>query len=247
MPRFLLGILHPRRLPFFLNSIEKIDFIDKVFAENMPSRLAYESLRSFALDKGYDYLILSSDDVVVEESALRKVIEAVLTYNYPVTTGWCWVRPNLKLANITLMPPKNLEKRLNQPLFMHEYGFVPKEVIDGFVEVGVKVVQVWFVGMSLTAIRQDVLRDWEVRGWFFQQHFTFKPETYRGQKGFWSCFDLWFSYDSWRKGYKKICVLDAYVEHSPVGYSHDWRDLTVGKLEPNVRFEEAKRSLSLLL
>ena len=245
MPSFLLGILHPRRLEFFLDSIKKIDFIDKAFAENMPSNVANETLRNFALDKGYDYLILTADDVVVTEYALKQIVKAVLFHDYPITTGWSLIRPRMKIANITLFPPKNIEKKIGKLLYLHEYGFLPTRMIDENLRKDVDVFQVWFVGFSLTAVRRDALKDWEVRGWFFQPHPTFQPVEHQGKKGFWSGFDLWFSYDMWRKGYKKLCVLKAYVDHEPIGYSHGWGALLVGKEEPRLRFEEATKPMVL--
>jgi len=245
LPRFLLGITHPRRLEFFTKSVEKIDFIDKAFAENMPSSVAYKTLRDFALDKGYDYLILTADDVVVSDFALKQIVKAILFHDYPITTGWSLVRPNMKIANITLFPPKDIEKKIGKPILLHEYGFIPTRMIEDNFKRDVYVLQVWFVGFSLTAVRRDVLRDWEVRGWFFNPHPIYQPEEYEGRRGFWSGFDLWFSFDSWRKGYRKLCVLDAYVPHLPVGYSHGWRELRVGKEPANLRFEEAKKPMIL--
>jgi hypothetical protein len=240
MTRFILGVTHPRRLKFFIESVEKVDFLDKVFAENMPPTMAYTSLRNFALDKGYDYLILTSDDVVVGGDALRLIMDTCMSRDIPVVTGWSLVRPYHFLTNVTLNPPREIDRYVDRPFYLEHYGFLPYWRMQEFKLRGVKLFDVWFVGFSLTAIRRDALREWTPRGWYFHEHPSFQPESHQGRKGFWASQDMWFSYEMGVKGFRKVCVVDAYVPHEPVGYSHSWSDFTVGKLDPMIRFEKVK-------
>ena len=63
--KFLFGIMHPRRLDFFLKSIRTLDYVDVLLAENMEILTAQNAIREYFLTHDYDYLLFTSDDVEI--------------------------------------------------------------------------------------------------------------------------------------------------------------------------------------
>lgn len=235
--KFLLGIMHPRRLKFFLESLDKVDFVDVLLAENMEAVKAEDSIRRYALENGYDRLILTSDDIVIPLDGLKRLMETVEAHpDWDIVSGWSYVRPNMKIVNLTLKPINGIDEKVGKPLYLEQYGFMKESEVLRFLREGVEYVEVWFVGYSLTCMSRNVMMEWEPRGWYFNPHREFKPSTYKGVGGFWASNDLWFSYQTWKKGFKKYADLKVYVPHHPVGYSHGFKDILVGKEKERLKF-----------
>lgn len=242
--RYLLGITHPRRLDFFLNSLSKIDYIDILLAKNMESGKAYSSIKEYFLKNDYDYLILTSDDVEIPYNAPKKIINDIEKYGYDIITGWSRCRPNKNDANITLYPIQNIESKLDKTIWYHEYNFLKINDIERFIKNNEKIIPVWFVGFSLTAMSRRVVEEWNPKGWCFQISSLFQPAENKGMKGFYICHDLWFSYETWKKGFLKYADLEVYIPHYPIGYSHKWDSLLVGKEKPELKFISSIKSLT---
>jgi len=226
MMRFLLGIMHPRRLDYFLNSIKKIDYIDILLAKNMKIVEALKTIRDFTVDREYDYLILTSDDTIIPYLAPAKIMHDVRMLNKPqIITGYSKISTKTPFVNLVEKMPEDLEPNKYYPanIYMHiskvwEYIFKGKYIIS-----------VWFVGWSLTAIHWTILEEWKPRAWM----------TWHVQGGDeWSAAcDMAFSYDF--RHVEKLADLTVYIPHIPTGR----KGLLVGVEKPDVDFIKAKRRL----
>ena len=239
--KYLLAIMHPRRLDFFLNSLEKIDYVDILLVKNYPIIEAQNRIKKYFLEHNYDYLILTSDDVEIPYTAPAKIMLDVELYGYDIITGYSKIRPQLRYVNINLDPIRNIERFLDRPIWFHQYNFLTiNEVLELLLK-GEYMIPVWFVGWSLTAMSRRVVEAWTPRGWYFQRT---KPyhETYKGRRGFWASSDLWFSYQTWKQGFEKYADLSIYVPHYPPRP----QPLLVGKEPPEVEFRPRKKALTLI-
>ncbi|MEM2449049.1 MAG: hypothetical protein QXT14_08905 [Candidatus Bathyarchaeia archaeon] len=228
---FLLGVLSPRDLDYFWNSLNKVDYVDIVIARNMEIAKALETLRNYALEHGYDYMIVVSDDTIIPYDAPAKLMLDCKLYEYKVITGYSKIRPNVEDCNITLEPPANIDKKLNQTVWYHEYKFVKYRDIEKMLLEGKTIVKVWFVGWSLTAIHREVLEKIKFRGWV----------TKKDKYGVWnqSC-DLAFSYDIAKMGYEAYCDLTVYVPHIPTGRVN----LNLGRYPEELVIKNKKRDIT---
>jgi len=236
--RFLLAVMHPRRLDFFLESIREIDYVDILLAKNYPIIQAQEKIRDFFLSRDYDYLILTSDDVKIPYLAPAMIMANVELYGYDIVTGWSLIRPNSRYANINREPPYGIDRYLGRPVWLNQYRFLTlSEIIDHILN-GEYVIPVWFVGWSLTAMSREVVEKWTPRGWYFQYG---EPghEVYQGRRGFWASSDLWYSYQMWKEGYEKYADLTVYIPHYPPRP----QPLLVGKEPPELEFIAKKKTI----
>ena len=223
--RFLLGVMHPRRLDYFLNSIKNIDYIDIALAKNMKIIDALTSLRDFTLENGYDYLILTSDDTVIPYLAPAKVKCSLRMLKFPkILTGYSRISTKTPFVNLVERMPEDLEPNKYYPanIYMHI-----SEVFD-YLFKGKYIIPVWFVGWSLTAMHRTVLEDWKPRAWM----------TWHVQGGDeWSAAcDMAFSYDF--SNVTKLADLTIYVPHIPTGR----KGLLVGKEPPELEYIKKKEN-----
>lgn len=231
---FVLGVMHPRRLDYFIGSLRRIDYVDIVLAKNMLIVDALNALRRFALEEGYDYLILTSDDVIIPYTAPAKIMADCILLEPEVITGYSRIKPNRPDLNITVEPIYDIDRKRGRVVWYNEYRFVKDYEVLDYLQRGEEVIEVWFVGWSLTAIRSDVLEKWEPRGWWRSEFWV------NGRKWPWevSC-DLAFSYDTWKLSVKKYCDLGVYVPHIPA----KTRTMRIGIEEPEVEFIKRKRDI----
>jgi len=246
----LLGIMHPRRLPFFLNSIKAIDYIDVLLAKNMAIIDAQNAIRTFTLEKGYDALILTSDDVVVPYDGAKQIRQDMIDLDAKIVSGWSPLNPKSYQANINQRPPLNVERRLGRGIFINEYRFTTLQQITEYLKKGQNFIDVWFVGWSLTGMTKEVIEKWTPNGWYFNRASPFVSK-HKGAMGFWSGCDLWFSYQTWKLGFKKLADLRVKVIHDPPlrwvrakrVLRKDRSMLLVGKEPPQTEFIPARKPL----
>jgi hypothetical protein len=242
----LLGIMHPRRLPFFLESMQRIDYMDIVLAKNYPLIDAQNQIRKFFLENDYDVLVFTSDDVELPYEAPRQIIEDIEGTGHKIITGWSRCRPDRQEANITLEPISNIDKRRDVPIYYEAYRFMKLREIDAMLQQGKTLIPVWFVGWSLTGMTREIVGLWQPRGWYFQHT---EPYHYvlNGRKGCWCSSDLWFSYNIWKLGIPKYADLRVKVPHNPplLGKTNPEKAkmLLVGKEPSKVEFIKAKKRL----
>lgn len=239
--RFLLAIMHPRRLEFFLKSLAEIDYVDVLLAKNMELVMAQMMLRTYFLTHDYDYLILTSDDIELPYEATAKIMKDVENERYEIITGWSKMNPDVKDCNITLKVPPLIEERLDKPFYAEWYDFITVPQIKTYLSKGETIIPVWFVGWSLTAMSKKSVLDWTPKGWYF---LPAKPHhlVFDGMKGRWCSSDLWYSYDMYKKGYQSYADLTVEVPHIPPRpLQKNWDMLLVGKEPPKLEFRPAKR------
>ena len=235
---FLLGILHPRRLSYFLDSLRVLDYVDVFLAKNMEIVQAATTIRDFFLKLDYDYLILTSDDVVIPYLGPLMLMKDVQRRRFDILTGWSRRTPNSLHGNISPKPAPHIELKKGKALSTDEYHFYTVNNLVRLFSQGNRFIPVWFVGYSLTAMSRKVVEAWTPSGWNFCHTSIFNPVTLpNGRSGFWQSTDLHFSYQMWKLGFQKHADLAVYVPH----YS-DLRNLLVGKMKPEVEFIKAKKS-----
>jgi len=222
--KYLLAVMHPRRLPYFLESIRRIDYVDIALAKNYDATEALNILRSYALKNDYDYMILTSDDVIIPYNAPLKIMLDCELYNPPAITGYSRINPYTQYVNLTLKPIPNIERRVNTTIWMHEYGFISIYDVLSNLYNGNEILKVWFVGFSLTAIRNDILEKWIP-----------KPFNQNG------CHDLQFTYETWKMNIDRYADLTVYIPHIPTGKS----GLLVGVEPPELEVKRKTKNISL--
>jgi len=236
--RFLFGIMHPRRLDFFLESLKALDYVDILLAKNMEMVEALKTIKNVFLKGDYDYLLLTSDDITIPYLAPYKIMKDVGETGYDIITGWSRVG---KLANISR--PKvneNIEKWTKKGIRLKNmYPYTVNEIEDMLKE-GKGIIPVWLVGWSITAMSRRVVENWTPRGWVFLTRSKWKPATYQGEKGKWWQADIWFSYETWKKGFKKYADLTVRIPHT----KSKLKTMMVGKKPPEVKLIKARKKLS---
>ncbi|MBS7612477.1 hypothetical protein KEJ27_09835 [Candidatus Bathyarchaeota archaeon] len=230
MHRYVLAVLSPRDLNFFWDSLERIDYIDIAVARYMETVKALETIRMFALEKNYDYIIIIPDDTIIPYTSISKIMIDCELFNHKIVTGYSRIRPGVSDCNVTLNPPWNIENLKGKPCYYQFYKFLKYNDVIGMLSEGKDIVKVWFVGWSLTAVHREVFEKVKFRGWI----------TLTDYYGVWnqSC-DLAFSYDVWKLGYEPYCDLTVYIPHLPTGR----KNLNIGVKPEEFKFKERKRSI----
>jgi len=238
----LLGIMHPRRLDFFLRSLESIDYMDILLAKNYPIIEAQNRIRDFFLKHDYDILIFTSDDVMIPYLAPLRIKQDMEILGHDIITGYSIIRPRRREVNITRNMPYRLERRLDKPVFLHQYGFLKIDDVFRSLSQGEYLIRVFFVGWSLTGMTRQVVESWTPRGWYFQ---TTPPyhSIHEGRRGFWASSDLWFSYQAYKNGFEAYADLTVHVPHYPPNPRDRTKVLLVGKEKPQLEFIKAKKEI----
>jgi len=160
--RALWYIPTARTLPVVWDPIERTDYVDKLILQNFQKDTADEIAMQFFLKREeYDYLIISTDDVVGAPHQVELLLEDEEKHEFPIITGWCnHIYP---LASLCIDPidPKAIAQALESPypgLGAEEYRFpLLHDIITG--SLGYPFFKVWFTGMPLTLIRRETLRE----------------------------------------------------------------------------------------
>jgi len=210
----LLAAMHPRRLPFFVNSIRKIDYMDVALAKNYPLVDAQNVIIKFFLSHDYDILIFTSDDTEIPSKAPLQILTDMEALGHDIITGWSNCREKGFDANITLNTIPQIDAQKDHAVWYHQYHFLSLNELQKLLKLGKYMVPVWFVGWSLTAMTRKVVEKWKPRGWYFQHTEPFHY-VHEGKKGCWCSSDLWFSWLMWKNGFSKYADLRVFVPHHP--------------------------------
>lgn len=238
---FLFSILHPRRLPFFLESLKALDYVDVLLAKNMELVTALKAIKNGFLESEYDCLLLTSDDVTIPYLAPYKIMKDVEETGYDIITGWS-TSTDGTLSNIG--GPKQLDEI---EAIRQKGGYFPKKDVNRYtvphvmemLEAGKRIIPIWFTGWSITAMSRAVVESWTPRGWVFQKTAKWKPATYQGKKGLWCQADHWFSYEALKHGFRTYADLTVHVPHTKALLS----TLTVGKEAPKTVIIKARKPI----
>jgi len=217
--------MHPRRLDFFLKSLRALDYVDVLLAKNMELVAAMMAVRNYFLKSDYDYLLFTSDDVTIPYLGPYKIMQNVENTGYDVITGWS---PIGRLANIgRQMTKKDVERllKLGKHVTIRQLKPFTVKGIEELLRKGEKIVPIWFTGWSITAMSKRVVKAWTPKGW-----------VPTGKA------DVWFSYEIWKKGFKKYADLSVKVPHRKVKR----KNFMVGKEPPQTQIIKAKKSWQTL-
>lgn len=237
--KFLFGIMHPRRLPFFMRSMNAIDYVDILLAKNMELIMAQNMIRTYFLERDYDYLILTSDDVEIPIDAPHEIMFDVEDKRYEIITGWSKIKPDIEDCNITYKANLQIEEQIDKPFYHHMYNFITTDQIKEHIRKKEYVIPVWFIGWSVTAMSRKSVLDWTPRGWYFSPSEPYHL-VFNGMEGRWCSSDLWYSYNMWKKGYQAYCDLTVYVPHNPPRP----QPLLVGIEPPRLEFRPADKRVN---
>jgi len=193
----LLGILNPRELPAFQESINNIKNIDKVFIKYFtPEADAYYSLRLFFLHHfQFSHLILCPDDVLFTEKEIQTLIDDIGKFNPPVITGFSNINLTDQINDVTLsLYPEPMERAARQ------YQLLTKQDLAKMP----RYFQVKWQGFSLTTIRRDIVERIE-----FDDDAKWNGQPY----GAGCCLDSTFSYNCNIRGIPIICDQQVQILH----------------------------------
>ena len=239
--KFLFSIMHPRRLDFFLESLKALDYVDILLAKNMELVTALTNIRDSFLEREYDYLLLTSDDVTIPYLAPYKIMKDVEETGYDIITGWS-TSPDGTLSNI------GGSKQLDEiEAIRKKGGYFPNKHVNRYtvrqvtrmLRAGKRIIPIWFTGWSITAMSRAVVENWTPRGWVFQKTAKWKPATYQGKRGLWCQADHWFSYETLKHGFRKYADLAVHVPHTKALLS----TLRVGIEPPETVIVKARKPL----
>ena len=160
--RALWYIPTARTLPVVWDAIKRTDYVDKLIVKNFQKDTADEIATQFFLKREeYDYLIISTDDVVGAPHQVELLLEDEEEHEYPIVTGWCnHIYP---LASLCIDPidPEVIAQALEKPfpgLGADEYRLpLLRDIVAG--DFGYPFFNVWFTGMPLTLIRRETLKE----------------------------------------------------------------------------------------
>lgn len=230
--------MHPRRLDFFLESLKNIDYVDVLLAKNMELATAMKAVKNYFLKNRYDYLLFTCDDITIPYLAPYKIMRDIEATGYDVITGWSPV--GKELTNIGRpMTKEDIEKilKLGRRASIRQLKPFTVNGIEGLLGEGKRIVPIWFTGWSITAMSRRVVEAWTPKGWVFKKGAKWSPAVHNGQKGKWGKADVWFSYEIWKKGFKKYADLAVRVPHRKVGL----KTLMVGKEPPKTELIKARK------
>ncbi len=185
----LFYIPSARNLPVIHQWINRVDFIDKLIVRYHHKDEADDIATKFFFKHKYDYLIISTDDVLGTPDHIRLLLEDERKHNFPVVTGWCNHRKGYASVSVKPIDIKNF---MNLKPF-YRYNFVTNEDII-FGKYGFPFFKSWFNGLALTLIRKDVLKRVPFRSWLTTRD-SFCKSKARKIKGRGSMQDLAFAED----------------------------------------------------
>ncbi|GAH87287.1 unnamed protein product, partial [marine sediment metagenome] len=116
-----------RNLPVVWDAIKRTDYVDKLIVKNFQKDTADEIAMQFFLKREeYDYLIISTDDVVGAPHQVELLLEDEEEHAFPIVTGWCNHVNQWASLCIDPIAPEALTQALEKPypgLSLEEYRF----------------------------------------------------------------------------------------------------------------------------
>lgn len=224
MTNVLLGILNPRDLPQFQDSISKINNIDKLRIQYFqPEADAYYSLRLwFLMHPEYSHLCLCPDDVLFTEKEIQTLIEDIEKFNPPVITGFSNINLTDQINDVTLsLYPEPMERAARQ------YQLLTKQDLTKMP----RYFQVKWQGFSLTTIRRDIVERIE-----FDDDAKWNGLKYA--QG--CCLDTNFSYQCNIRGIPMICDKQVEIIHLREGRGSLMTNYYAGIKPRRIVFEPKK-------
>jgi len=221
----LLVILSPRDIPFAIESLDKIDYVDKLWIKYYPSMEAYQiAYDYFIKHEEYTHLIINCDDAIVPYNHIAMLIADIKKYNFPVIAGCCCmdkVKGDMNLS-VTL---NRIAKSMDDKVTEKSYHLLPNKIKQLR-----NIIQVWFQGNALVCIKRELLKLTGLAGW--KNH----P---------WAQ-DLRLAYELARLKVPQYVDLRCYMEHFKLSQFEGVGEVLVGKKTPYIKFVPATRKVPIM-
>jgi hypothetical protein len=201
-------ILQPRYILKCIRSLSELT-IEKRWFVAMNNTLFPQEINKFIASTNFDNYLIISDDGIVTNEALNKVVE--LLEKVEVATGWCQISKTIPYANLSTKP---LTKKVRCPVTMKNYTCpTVQEVLNG-PEVGIT----YFAGYCFTGMRRHI--------WLkHPQH----PNEYSGSQQ-----DFELSWDLQKSGVTIRYHRDAFINHLRKTGVSDMDKSVIGKVKPYI-------------
>jgi hypothetical protein len=175
----------------------------------MDNKQFCKHINRFIATSSFDNYFLISDDAIVTNEALNKVVE--LLGKVEVATGWCQISKNYPYANLSTKP---LTKQQGRAVKMSNYTCpTVQEVLNG-PEIGIT----YFTGFCFTGMRKHL--------WL---KCPLHPNEVSGTQQ-----DFELSWDLQNLGITIHYHRDSYIDHLRETLSADMRKSIIGKLQPSI-------------
>jgi len=184
-------------MPAVWNWINSTDYVDKLIVRNFQKGIAAEIAMQFFFQRDeYDYLVVTTDDLLGHQFQVRHLLAVEKEYDYPILTGWCnhvdlWASLRVEPLN-----PDFLEAARYRPfpgLVFEEYDFtLSRDIVTG--AFGFPFFKTWFTGIPLTLIKKETLKRVPFREWRRRKDdFCMTPQAKEEGRGV--MFDLQWAMD----------------------------------------------------
>lgn len=204
-----------RTLPVVWDCIKRTDYVDKLIVKNFQKDTADEIAMQFFLKREeYDYLIISTDDVVGAPHQVELLLEAEEEYEYPIVTGWCNHVNQWASLCIDPIAPEVLTQSREKPypgLSAKDYRLpFLRDIVAG--NFGYPFFKVWFTGMPLTLIRRETLKEVPFREFrFLKDKYCVTPMAKKRGRGVMQ--DIQWAIDCAEKGISIITDARIFLLH----------------------------------
>jgi len=150
----LFVVLGARDFTLCYDWISKVDFVDKLILRNYMHHDAHRLAQEYFWQHGYDYMIITSDDVLGTPDQVKMLLKDEEENKFPVVSGWCNVRLNYSWAAVSLKPHDGIVTRKTS---LDAYHFIDMADII-LAKYGYPYFKAWFVGLPLTLVTKEVLK-----------------------------------------------------------------------------------------
>lgn len=218
-----------RKFSLFHDWREKVDFIDQLIVKNHMAHVAHQKATRFFFKHDYDYLLVTSDDILGTPYNARLLLEDLEKEQFPVLSGWTDAIEDGKAA-LTLKPVQGIKER---KIRREGYEFIRRlDLYTG--KYGFPFIKVWYTGLPFTAIRRDILKKVPLKP-FMTTKDEFCVTTKAKQKGRGIMFDLQFSLSCAKKGIPITIDTRCFLLH----FGKTKRCVRVGKDKPSTKLIKA--------
>ena len=237
MKKTLLYVPSARNVKLVHSWLKRVNFVDKLIVRYYHKDDADKIAQRFFFKNKYDYLIMTTDDVIGNPDHIRLLLSDMEKYNCPVVTGWCNHKHGYASVSVKPIDYKNF---MSNKAFTR-YNFVTiRDII--FAKHGYPFFETSFTGMALTLIRKDILKRVPCRGFLHSRDKLCKGV--RKKTGREVMQDLAFSQDCTNKNIPVTVDARIFLLHlfgTKMGLKlADWPN---SKVKKEVRFVEATENI----
>ena len=166
--------------------INRTNYVDKLIVRNFQKDTADEIAMQFFFQREYDYLIVTTDDVLGHPFQVLHLLEMEEKHGFPILSAWCNHLYSYASLCVDPIDSELLEDARRKPwpgLALEEYKFaLSHDIASG--AFGFPFFKVWYTGVPLTLIQKDVLRRVPFREWRLQRDdYCVTPEARREGRG----------------------------------------------------------------